>query len=56
MWDGICENEILEDKKDGETITEMDKSAPVPPTNAKELALWKKQGQEGLCLDRCLCK
>ena len=39
MWDGICENENLEVKKDGEAIDEVDKSAPVPPTNAKELTL-----------------
>ena len=25
MWDGICENENFEDKKDGETIDEVDK-------------------------------
>ena len=30
MWDRICENENLEDKKDGEAIDEVDKSAPVP--------------------------
>ena len=41
MWDGICENENLEDKKDGEAIDEVDKSALVPPTNAKDLAIWK---------------
>ena len=39
MWDGICENENLEDKKDGEAIDEVNKSAPVPPTNVKDLAL-----------------
>ena len=27
--------------KDEEAIDEVDKSAPVPPTNTKELALWK---------------
>ena len=36
MWDGICENENLEDKKDGEAIDEVDKSARVPPTNSKD--------------------
>ena len=41
MWDGICENENLEDKKDGETI-EMDKSALVLPTNAKDLLHYGK--------------
>ena len=41
MWDGICENKNFEDKKYGEVIDEVDKSAPVPPTNTKELALWK---------------
>ena len=46
MWDGICENENLGDKKDGEAIDEVDKSAPVPPTNAKELTLWKSKDKK----------
>ena len=50
MWDGICENENLEDKKDEETINEVDKSAPVPPTNAKELALWKSKDKKAYAL------
>ena len=40
MWDRICENKNLEE--DGESIDEVDKSALVPPTNAKDLALLKK--------------
>ena len=40
-WDGICENENFEGNKDGNAIDEVDKSALVPPTNTKELALWK---------------
>ena len=43
MWVGICENENFEDKKDGDAIDEVDKSAPLPPTNTKELALWKRK-------------
>ena len=39
MWDGICENENFEEKKDGDAIDEVDESAPVPPTNTKDLAL-----------------
>ena len=35
MWDEICENENFEDKKDGDAIDEVDKSAPVTPTNTK---------------------
>ena len=46
MWDEICENENLEHKKDEKTINEVDKSAPVPPTNAKELALWKSKDKK----------
>ena len=46
MWDGICENENLEDKIDGEAIDEVDKSAPIPPTNAKDLALWKNKDKK----------
>ena len=44
MWDGICENENFEDKKDGDAINEVDKSAPVPPTNAKYL--WKSKDKK----------
>ena len=33
MWGGICENENFEDKKDGDAIDEVHKSAQVPPTN-----------------------
>ena len=40
-WDGICENENFKDKKYGDAIDEVDKSAPIPPTNTKELALSK---------------
>ena len=47
MWDGICENENLED---GKAINEVDKSAPVPPTNAKELALWKSKDKKAYAL------
>ena len=36
MWDGICENENFEDKKDGDAINEVDKNAPIPPTNTKD--------------------
>ena len=43
MWDGICENENLEDRKDGDVVDEVDKSAPVPPTKIKALALWKSK-------------
>ena len=51
MWDGICENENLEDKKDGEAIDEVDKSAPVPPTtDTKELALWKSKDKKAYAL------
>ena len=50
MWDGICENENLEDKKDGEAINEVDKSAPLPPTNAKELTLWKSKDKKTYAL------
>ena len=50
MWDAICENENLEDKKDGEAIDEVDKSAPVPSTNAKELALWKSKDKKDYAL------
>ena len=50
MWDGICEKENLEDKKDGEAIDEVDKSAPVPPTNAKDLALWKSKDKKAYAL------
>ena len=50
MWDGICENENLEDKKDGEAIDEVDKSALVPPTNTKELALWKSKDKKAYAL------
>ena len=50
MWDGICENENLEDKKDGEAIDEVDKSAPVPPTNAKDLSLWKSKDKKAYAL------
>ena len=57
MWDGICENENLEDKKDGEAIDEVDKSAPVPPTNTKDISLLKiKDKKACLCLDHCICK
>ena len=35
MWDGICENENFEDKKYGDAIDEVDKSAPIPPTNTE---------------------
>ena len=35
MWDGNCEKENFEDKKDGDVIDEVDKSAQVPPTNTK---------------------
>ena len=36
MWDGICENENFKDEKDGEdAIVEVEKSAPIPPTNTK---------------------
>ena len=50
MWDGICENENLEDKKYGEAIDEVDKSAPVPPINAKYLALWKSKDKKAYAL------
>ena len=50
MWDGICENENLEDKEDGEAINEVDKSAPIPPTNVKELALWKSKDKKAYAL------
>ena len=50
MWDGICENENLEDKKDGEAIDEVDKSALVPPTNAKDLELWKSKDKKDYAL------
>ena len=50
MWDGICENYNLEDKKDGEVIDEVDKSAPVPPTNDKELTLWKSKDKKAYSL------
>ena len=43
MWDGICENGNFEDKKDGDAMDEVDKSAPVPPTNTKEPVLWKRK-------------
>ena len=45
-WDGICEK----DKKDGEAIDQVDKSARVPPTNAKELALWKSKEKKDYAL------
>ena len=41
MWDGICENENFGDNKYGDAIDEVGKSALIPPTNTKELALWK---------------
>ena len=50
MWDGICENENLEDKEDGEAINEVYKSAPVPPTNAKDLALSKSKDKKAYAL------
>ena len=50
MWDGICENENLEDKEDGEAINEVDKSAPVTPTNSKELALSKSKDKKAYAL------
>ena len=50
MWDGICENKNLEHKKDGDAIYEVDKSAPVPPTNTKELALWKIKDKKAYSL------
>ena len=55
MWDGICENENLEDKKDGEAIDEVDKSAPVPLTNAKE-HYGKTRTRRIKCLNYCLRK
>ena len=49
-WDEICENENFEDKKDVDAIDEVDKSVPVPPTNAKELALWKSKDMKAYAL------
>ena len=46
----------FEDKKDGDAIHEVAKSAPVPPLNTKELALWKSKDKKVICLDYCLCK
>ena len=56
MRDEICENENFEDKKYGEAMDEVDKSATVPPMNTKDSNIMEKQGQERLCLDHCLCK
>ena len=50
MWDGICKNNNFEDKKDRNAIDEVDKSAPVPPTNTKELALWKSKEKKAYAL------
>ena len=50
MCDGICENENFEDKKDGDAIEEVDKSAPVPPTNTKETSLWKNKDKKAYAL------
>ena len=50
MWDGICENENFEDKKDGDAIDEVDKSKLVPPTNTKELVLWKSKDKKDYSL------
>ena len=33
-----------------DAIDEVDKSAPVPPTNTKELALWKKKDKKAYAL------
>ena len=37
---------IFIDMWDGDAIDEVDKSAPVPPTNTKELALWKSKDKK----------
>ena len=50
MWNGICENENFEDTRDGGVIDEVDKSAPVPPSNTKELALWKNKDKKDYAL------
>ena len=53
MWDGITWNLWkweLEDKKYGEAIDEVDKSAPVPPMNTKELTLWKIKDKKDYAL------
>ena len=48
LWDGIYENENFEDKKDGDAIDEVDKSALVPTTNTKEL--WKSKDNKAYAL------
>ena len=50
MWDGNCEKENFEDQKDADVIDEVDKSAPVPPTNAKQLALRKSKNKKAYAL------
>ena len=46
----FVENENFEDNKDGYAIDEVDKSAPIPPTNTKELALWKIKDKKAYAL------
>ena len=50
MWDGICENQNFGDKKDGDAIDEVDKSAPVPPNNTKGITLWKTKDKKAYAL------
>ena len=41
---------ILKIRKDGDAIDEVDKSAPLPPTYTKELALWKIKDKKAYAL------